>query len=215
MNILFAVLFAAAALTNIVSCGAGRQTLRKISKAFLMPLLAAVFLLHARAPEPWVVAALAFGWLGDLFLLNPNRDLLRTLGIASFLLGHVCYLAAMIRHYSISPALWARIAVPVFFVLAAALIYTWMLAVLPKEMRLVGAVYYLALAVINIGAGLTTASGNPGGLPLMLGAVLFLVSDTILCRQFFTVGHPAPKHDVAVMTTYLVAQSLIITAFCL
>lgn len=215
VNILCMVLFGAAALANIFSCGAGRQTPRRVSKALLMPLLAAVYLLSVRQAEPWVVAGLALGWLGDLFLINPNRELLRTLGIGSFLLGHVCYIVAMVRRFPLAEALWVRIALPAAVVALTALIYVRMLSVLPRDMRLVGGVYYGALAALNGAAWLAFAGGGPGVLPLVLGTALFLISDTVLCRQFFTVGHPAPRYDVAVMTTYLAAQSLIITAFCL
>ena len=36
-----------------------------------------------------------------------------------------------------------------------------------------------------------------------------------LCYQFFTVGDPAPRFDVLVMNTYILAQLALVLGFCL
>lgn len=214
MKILLPILFCIAGAVNVISCAANRQLPRQISKALLMPLLGVVYWLSARALEPWAVAALALGWAGDLFLIRPGRELPRTVGIGAFLAGHLCYLLAMFRHFSIAPNLWACIVVPGVFLLAAALLYLRLFPLLPKNMRVTGAGYFLVLAAVGAVGGLAALSGCAGGPFLLLGGVLFLVSDTILCVQFFTVGDPAPKFDFAVMLTYILAQAMLILGFC-
>lgn len=214
MKALFIALYCLAAAVNVVSCAAGRQTPRRVAKALLMPLLAGVYLLSVPVPEPWVLPALAFGWLGDLFLIRPGSELFRSLGIAAFLVGHACYLVAMLRHFAIDPPLWACVAAPLVFLAAAAVIYRKLYPIIPANMKLTGGCYYLALAVMGTAAALVWASGCAGGGWMLAGEVLFLTSDTILCRQFFTVGDPAPKYDFAVMLTYLLAQGCLILGFC-
>jgi len=213
MKVALLCLFILAAACNVWACAVNRQKLRAAAKALLMPLLAAIYLLQAKEPNALVLTALGFGWLGDLFLIDPNRIVLRMSGVAAFLIGHGFYLAAMITHFAPEPQLWMwfpGIGVPVA---AAAVLYFLVSPVMPREMKLPGAGYFLALAAVNAVSALVLLSGCAGGTALMAGFALFLASDTVLCRQFFTVGHPAPKHDVAVMTTYILAQSCIILAF--
>lgn len=215
MKTLFLLLFCAAALTNVLSCAAGRQLPRRIAKALLMPLLLAVYLCSAARVQAWVIPALLLGWAGDLFLIVPHQGLPRTLGIASFLAGHVCYFAAMLRHFSIAPPPWARAAFPLIFLAAAAAVYRSLYPLLPREMKVTGGIYIGILGVMGAAAGLVLASGCAGGAALLAGEICFLISDTILCRQFFTVGDPCPRYDTAVMSTYILAQALLITGFCL
>ena len=214
MKTAFIVLFTLAAAVNVISCAANRQLPRRISKVLLMPLLAAVYLLWTPVTEPWVIPALAFGWLGDLFLIKPGNETLRALGIAAFLLGHISYAVSMFRHFTFAPPLWACIAVPLVFLLAAVNIYRWTSPITPANMKLPGALYFLILASMGTIAALVCFSGCAGGGWLLAGEVLFLPSDTILCRQFFTVGDPAPKYDFAVMLTYILAQTCLILGFC-
>lgn len=215
MRTLFLALFCLAGAVNVICCAAGRQLPRQVAKALLMPLLTVIYLLSVPRPEPWVIPALALCWLGDLFLIRPGHGALRTLGIGSFLAGHVCYLAAMLRHFSIAPPVWACIAAPLAFFLAAAVIYCRLFPMIPVGLKTPAAGYYLALAVVGTASALVWLSGCPGGLALFLGEALFLCSDTVLCVQFFTVGDPAPKYDFPVMLTYLLAQSCLILGFCI
>ncbi len=215
MKPLFILLFCAAALTNVIACARGCQLPRRIAKVLLMPLLLAIYLTCARQVQAWVIPALLLGWIGDLFLIAPHQGLPRTLGIASFLLGHICWFLAMVRQFPIAPALWGRIAAPLVFLAAAALIYRSLYPLLPREMKITGGVYIGVLAAMGATAGLVLLSGCPGGWALLLGELLFLVSDTILCRQFFTVGDPCPRYDTAVMSTYILAQTLLAVGFCI
>jgi uncharacterized membrane protein YhhN len=49
----------------------------------------------------WLIAALGFGLYGDIALMLEHRikaEGLFMLGLASFLLGHLCYIVSMLRH---------------------------------------------------------------------------------------------------------------------
>ena len=60
-----------------------------------MPLLAAYA--HPRGAPRLLVAALLFGWGGDVLLLS-DADPAFLVGMGSFAAGHVCYLALFGRH---------------------------------------------------------------------------------------------------------------------
>ena len=195
----------------MLSCATNHQRVRAATKALLMPLLAGIYVLSAEEVRPLVLAALGMGWLGDLFLIDPNRIALRMMGVGSFVIGHGFYIAAMLVCFAPQTEAWVWVLVSCVALAAAAAQYVWVRPVMPKEMCIPGAGYFLALAAVNALAAVICLGG--GSVMLLLGFLLFLASDTVLCRQFFTVGHPAPKHDVAVMTTYILAQSCIIFAF--
>ncbi|SCF84965.1 YhhN-like protein [Streptomyces sp. Cmuel-A718b] len=85
--VLLAFLLVAAA--DLAGLLAGAETVHLIAKPLLMPLLAGYAALRG-APR-LLVAALLFGWGGDVFLLADN-DLAFLVGMGSFAVGHVCYL---------------------------------------------------------------------------------------------------------------------------
>lgn len=207
--------FALVSVFHLWACLSGKQRARHISKGFLLPLLAVSYLALTDAPAPLALLAFGFGWLGDLFLISPGKDLPRTLGIASFVAGHFCYFALLVCRLSaaaLTDLVWLP---PAVFLILAAVLYSRIFPVLPKNMRVLSFFYFLILAVLGSLSGLSLLSAIPRSGFLVAGAVFFLCSDTILCRQFYTVGDPAPKTDFAVMLTYLLAQFFLMLGFAL
>ena len=89
-------LFVAAVAVNLYANYLGDPFLANRSKPLLMPLLALTALLFFPEWRPhtekWLLAAaLAFGTAGDVLLLYKGQ-LFFLLGMAMFLLGHLCYL---------------------------------------------------------------------------------------------------------------------------
>ena len=160
--------------------------------------------------SPWLFVALGFGLVGDVALLSDSVARFKA-GLAAFLVGHLAYLLAFVD----AGASWAgflhaaRGAGPWIFVapMVAALVFTR--DVLPNAWRSDGpglaapvAVYTLVIATMVGFAGAT-------GLPLvMLGAAIFVASDSILARDRFVA--PLPRGHLLVMITYLVGQALIV-----
>lgn len=81
--------FLLAAAVDLAGLLAGAETVHLVAKPLLMPLLAGYAAL--RGGPRLLVAALLFGWGGDVFLLADN-DPAFLVGMASFAVGHVCYL---------------------------------------------------------------------------------------------------------------------------
>ncbi|MFE0646062.1 lysoplasmalogenase [Streptomyces sp. NPDC058877] len=183
--------FGLAAVVDLVSLLAGAELGHQIAKPLLMPLLAG-YALTRSAPGP-LVAALLFGWGGDVFLLS-DADWAFLVGMGSFAAGHVCYLVLFGRGRT-SPALGALYGV----VLVATVALLW--PDLPAELRIPVAGYSLLLTAMAYRAGAL-------GLLAGLGGTLFLLSDTLIATGVADWPQlPAP--DFWVMLTYAAAQYLL------
>jgi uncharacterized membrane protein YhhN len=134
----------------------------------------------------WIGAGLAFGAVGDAFLLGRGRRMFLG-GLVAFLLGHLAYVAGLAL--LVPPARWpgaagAYAALPVA---AGALAIAWLW---PRLGGLRGPViaYVAAIAAMVVGA---LAAFRAGALPapqrtwLAAGAALFFVSDLAVARDQF------------------------------
>ncbi|MGW6395483.1 lysoplasmalogenase [Streptomyces sp. NPDC055103] len=183
--------FAVAAAVDLISLLAGAELGHQLAKPLLMPLLAAYAL--TRGAPKLLIAALLFGWGGDVFLLS-DADWAFLVGMGSFAGGHVCYLVLFGRQRT-SPLLGAGY--------AAALVGTVALLWpdLPADLRIPVAGYSLLLTAMAYRA---SALGRVAG----LGGALFLLSDTLIATGVAEWPQlPAP--DFWVMLTYIAAQYLL------
>lgn len=176
---------------DLVSLLAGADLGHHVVKPLLMPLLAAYA--ASRGAPRLLMAALLFGWGGDVFLLL-DEDAAFLAGMGSFAGGHVCYLVLFGRR-SASPALGLGYAV----VLVTVVTLLW--PDLPAELRVPVAGYSLLLAAMAYRAS------TPGALA-GVGGALFLLSDTLIATDLAEWPQlPAPAFWV--MSTYLAAQYLL------
>ncbi|MFF1560118.1 lysoplasmalogenase [Streptomyces sp. NPDC058279] len=190
--------FAAAGVLDLAALLAGWHLGHVLAKPLLMPLLVAYICLRRhgglRAPR-LLVAALLFGWGGDLALLfdAPAAFLI---GMGSFAAGHVCYLLLFGRGAT-RAALGCAYAV----VLVAAVALLW--NDLPVGLRVPVAGYSLLLTAMACRAGVL-------GPRAAIGGALFLLSDTLIATGVAEWPQP-PRPDFWIMATYLAAQYLLAT----
>ncbi|MDV5144752.1 lysoplasmalogenase [Streptomyces sp. SBC-4] len=185
------VAFGLATAVDLISLLVGAELGHQIAKPLLMPLLAAYAL--TRGAPKLLIAALLFGWGGDVFLLF-DADWAFLVGMGSFAGGHVCYLVLFGRRRT-STLLGAGY--------AAALVGTVALLWpdLPADLRIPVAGYSLLLTAMAYRA---SALGRAAG----LGGALFLLSDTLIATGVAEWPQlPAP--DFWVMLTYIAAQYLL------
>ena len=199
----FLVLYGLCAVLHLIFCllPNGRKW-QNFTKVFLMPLLL-LAVIWADGPA-LVKAALFLGWLGDVFLLSPDKKAFFLAGLVSFLAGHACYIPALFS--------MRRLSLPFLLLLAAGMIavgillYLTIRPSLPGDMKLPGIAY---LTVILAMAWSAFSTGQP---LLLLGAASFVVSDYTLARRLFVRQHW--YSDFAVMLTYLLAQFLLTAGLC-
>ena len=156
---------------------------------------------------------MAFSFLGDLIMAKllplPQYVLL---GMGAFGLAHVLYIAAYLRLGDVlglqsGKARAAALAV----LLVLALVLWWKLirsSRTPTALNY-GSLGYALLIAAMAGVAVSLALQEVRFLPLALGAILFVVSDTLLGQRLFREGHFLLVGDVIWMT-YIVGQLLIV-----
>lgn len=163
-----------------------------------LPLLA----LGAGPALPLVLlsAAFLFSALGDLFLAMKGDARNFPRGLAAFLVSHLFYIAVMLPLAS-EPATLSLKAVSLAVGLGAIALYFTLAPSLGKLKLPVGA-YLVAIVVMAL-----SALAIPEGAPwLGLGAVLFVISDSVIAFDKFK--SPVPARGLIVWVTYYLGQVL-------
>jgi uncharacterized membrane protein YhhN len=195
--------FAPYLVVSVVHLGAlvvGSAQVSTPTKWVLMPaLLAAIFLARPRARAVVVVGSvgIVLSWCGDVLLSTPG-DIGFVAGLASFLLAHVAYLvlfAAVLRTrrlpvWSLGYALWLVILVVVI------------------------SPHLGALGVPVVAYGIVLAASSAAALAtsptVAVGALLFLLSDSLLVFKLFWPDFSMVQVDAIIMLLYLAGQGLIV-----
>ena len=193
-------------------------------KPFLMPTLLLLFLLNAqnilRFERICVVIALVFSCLGDILLMQHRNDLF-IYGLGSFLIVHISYVISFLvrlchagrnaskRRLTIS----AMVVVSIPFVAYIAL----MLYILHPKLNtdteetkglLMPVVIYTCLIVGMAYLSYLRDRKTPGFWCVFIGAIFFVLSDTILAFNKFVISLPTP--GLFIMFTYGIGQYLIV-----
>ncbi len=151
----------------------------------------------------WGIAlGLVFSLAGDVFLMLP-KDRFRE-GLASFLVAHLCYIAAFTSGTGFLSA-------PLPFVIWGALgllLLGYLWPGVPTRLRLPVLLYVLVLLSMAAQAGARAMRlSDPASLLAAAGAALFVASDALLAIDRFRT--PFRSSRAAVLSTYFLAQWLI------
>lgn len=213
MIIALSAALGAASVTHLAACGLGKSRLRYFTKLLLMPLVAALYCALVDRPAPAVLAAMFCGWAGDFFMIYKHRDAFLAAGMAAFGLGHILYVARIgVIAAAAQPRLFTALAGTLVPGAVAIIIFVVLRRRIPKQLRLPGLLYGLLLASLGSAAFIALRAGAPGGAYLLAGGCLFLCSDGILAFETFRDGD-SNAADVAVMLTYIAAQTLLAIGF--
>lgn len=183
--------FAAATAADLGSLLADWHLGHVLAKPLLMPLLVA-YVITRGAPR-LLVAALLFGWGGDIALLFDAEPAF-LIGMGSFAAGHVCYLVLFGRRTA-NPLLGGGYALALLGTIGL------MWTDLPADLRVPVAGYSLLLTAM---AFRSSALGLRAG----TGGALFLLSDTLIATGVAQ-WPQLPRPDLWIMATYLAAQYLL------
>lgn len=199
------------ALLDLIACATGNDSMRYVTKPLLMPALA--FYFYRSVPvtplNRYVFMALLLSFLGDTLLMFSSLSAtFFILGLTSFLLAHLVYVvinmsAVNVAGQGLKPQ-WQDLP----FLLYGFVIFAFLKGGL-------GDMYFPALAytVVICIVGLTARkrwkrTDNQSFWLVMSGAIAFLLSDSLLAINKFL--EPLPQPDLLVMSTYVLAQFLII-----
>ncbi|MDP3208854.1 MAG: lysoplasmalogenase [Rhodoglobus sp.] len=192
--------FAVVGLVHLTILVLGIDAWSTPTKALLMPALLTGFLvaLPTRRTELALVGTIAIvlSWAGDLLLSTPgNVGFL--VGLGSFMLAHATYIvlfrrALRTRRMPLLALIFAAWWVALVFVLAPHL-----------------GVLLVPVAFYGVVLGLSAATALGSYRVVAIGALLFLLSDTILAFKMFWPDFSMWQADFVIMVGYLAGQGLI------
>jgi len=209
LKLVFLIILGVVSVVYLVLLFIKKGLFQAILKGCLMPLVLAVYIFGAEKILVTVILALVFGWLGDTFLLDISDPRRFKLGIASFLLGHVCYIISMFNY--------ARpFNIPVVVISAAVAVCLGVIIfkiVRPgKEMKISVIAYEAIIMTMAIFAiQLFLSQGSSFGAFVLAGSLCFVASDSTLSYVIFRKS--SKLGDFFVMLTYIAAQLLITLGF--
>lgn len=184
------------------------ELLRRLSKLVLIPLLLLVYISSSNAkPKTTVVLALIFSFLGDALLLGTSSAFFLS-GIAAFLVTQLLYSYTLVKSSAIHP-LGVLLGTIVFGTYAGVFLYF----LFPTLGDFTAAISIYALAISSFGIlAFQKFYGHPRkAVGLLLGAALFILSDSMIAVNQFYVNYN--YFTIEIMATYLVAQGLIVSYF--
>ncbi|MDE7190869.1 MAG: lysoplasmalogenase [Clostridia bacterium] len=161
-----------------------------------------------------VILGLILGLIGDIFLClydcysdTKRKNLIQTVGVAFFFLGHLCY---MFNFLSLEPfklyLLPTLIVLPIVYIIFACKVLTS-----SKAQNVMLCIYYFALnLILTSSINLMIVRGvNAFTLLNLIGCLLFISSDTVLGLSWFAPSLKLPKsYDYYIILSYYAAQCL-------
>lgn len=192
--------FAAVGALHLATLAFGIDLWSTPTKALLMPALLGGFLvaLPSRRTELAIVGcvAIVLSWLGDVLLASPG-DLGFLVGLGAFLLAHAVYTVQFRRSLKLRPMPW----------LAVAYVPWWLALVVILAPHL--GMLLVPVAAYGLVLGLSAATALASNRLVAVGALLFLLSDTVLAFKMFWPDFSLWQADVIIMIGYLAGQGLI------
>jgi uncharacterized membrane protein YhhN len=190
----------------------GHENIAWYLKPFLIPLLILAVTFSENFPsKKMLTIALLFSWIGDVILMFSDcGELCFIFGLVAFLLSHIVYIIVfnkqqITRTIENKTNYWGGISfILVYF---AAMVFT----LFPKLGPLKIPVLVYAIVICSMlyfafkGSFIWTKLSNN---PILLGAVFFVTSDSILAfNKFYS---PIPFGSFLIMLTYIAAQYFIV-----
>lgn len=182
----------------------GQFTAQPAVKAMAAVLLAVAAVGHpVRRERRWLIPALVFSAGGDFLLAMPWWEPSFVLGLGSFLIAHLCFLAALLPLRTRSAP---RLVAVALTVLACAALLVWFWPRLVADGMAVPVTAYIAVLGAMVCAALLAKLPTAW---TALGAVCFAVSDAMIGIGKFVLA-PADAEVLAVPIWWVYAASLLL-----
>lgn len=204
----------------LISIKRKNSRLYALTKPFLMPLLCAVYFLFLpvgvrdRWYQTFVLFALSFHCLGDVFLLFPRNKSRHMfyLGMLSFFIGHIFYTLWFVNADVGHSKKGVVLTVILCLILEYGLFRQLVLG--PRKYAPLLVPYSFGLCAMAVAIASTAGNGSPVYATLIsfLGVALFYFSDFCIMRRMVRLPLFG---QMTVMTTYIAGQSMIISGMLL
>jgi uncharacterized membrane protein YhhN len=196
--------FLIVSILDIIAVAMDYPVMQAVFKPMIMLSLMAAYYFSVAIINPWYLLAMAFSFLGDVLLMDKNNLFLA--GIAAFLGTQLIYIFIIKKRLKKSRARDLLISIVPFLIF-----YSLLISVLQKNLGTLTVpvmVYGMAISILGMAALLLYLQNkNSITRMLLMGAILFIVSDSMIALQKF---HAARTwYPVVIMATYVMAQFLI------
>jgi len=211
-NAVFFKIYIVFSILYLIVLFTGHENLDLYLKPALIPLLGFGVYFHPKFLSRRILLnALIFSWIGDVILIFADiAEIYFILGLVSFLIAHITYCVLfnkqIIGEIQINKVLFGLGSLVIAFYLTAII-----LVLMPNlgDLKIPVIVYAAVISTMLLFAfnGYLIWK-KPGALYIFLGAITFVISDSILAFDKFHA--PIEKSSFFIMLTYLVAQYLIV-----
>lgn len=181
---------------------------------YLKPILLPFLILETYSSENFktkklLLSALFFSWIGDIILMFADKgELYFIFGLVSFLIAHIIFIALFTKqekeNISTNKLFWVGlIIVGIYLFGMLSLLYPSL-----GDLKIPVTVYAITISTMLLMAIKGYFNWRkPNNLTVLLGALIFVSSDSILAINKF--HSELPKSGFLIMITYIVAQFLI------
>jgi uncharacterized membrane protein YhhN len=198
------LLFFTVSVIDIIGVALNNFLIQTIFKPMIIPSLIALYYFTSDKKNNWYLIALVFSFLGDVLLMDKNNLFLY--GIVAFLLTQILYISIIVRQMQ-KPSNFHKYLYAFLFVNYVVYLLTLLKPNLGDFFYPV-LIYGITISVFGLVATLNYVSKRTRtALYLMLGALLFITSDSMIALNKFHVAQAF--YPVAIMITYVLAQYLI------
>ena len=208
-------------IIHLYACLYQIENIRMYTKVLLMPFLLKIYKNSTTEDNRsnLISIGLFFGFIGDTLLIFSDNSLLFLIsGLISFLAGHVCYIIEMIKRTkkkNFIKKFWILLLLIIFISFNIFWQYKYYLrdGLIRGKMIVPGLIYLLILGLLNLFSFFyMICYFEKRKLLLVLGTLLFWVSDFTLARSLFYESNI--YSSFIVMSTYISAQTLITYGLC-
>ncbi|NCB00821.1 MAG: lysoplasmalogenase [Spirochaetia bacterium] len=191
----------------------GNNSIRKgVSKALLMPSLLFSYVVLVPFASPFIVGALGLSFFGDvgLFIADKKPGVSQKVSILAFALSHILYTLYIFPQ----EAPFLLIFFPFLGTsIILALFYIKILHPMGHTLTPLIFIYALIITIMATSSFIFLLTYQTiASLVIFSGALFFLFSDFLIAKQII---YNNKKYELAVMSTYIVAQFLLIIGFVL
>lgn len=205
------ILFLLVLTGNIAGMYMSSPWLEKLTKPLLMIVMIIYFISSVNtipsALKKWIIAALVFSWLGDVLLMfQQEKPIFFLLGLSAFLIAHIFYILFFHQvrvNEQVKSSWWLLAIVVIYYAVLMAVLY-------PKlgDMKVPVPVYGIVISfMLLLALHMLYIKNSKAGQLMMTGAVLFILSDSVLAINKFY--QPFEAAGLVIMLTYGMAQLLI------
>lgn len=201
-------------ILHLIGHGANLEMLHMGTKPFLIPALAFHFWKSCISTplNKFIYGALLFSWLGDSLLIFADfNGMFFMAGLISFLLAHIFYVIMNMNFVNDGNSKLVFKWPAIFFIAYGILVFSQLLKSL-GDMTIPVAIYTSVICIMGITAyGRNGRTADSNYRLVLLGAILFIISDTTLAFNKF--NSPFENSGIIVMATYLGGQLLLVEGY--